>query len=77
MCSHFDRVQLHRPRLPPPQLLSKGGGKERRGKIVFEIAGCPSNMERGAKKREIIGRHFRGTREIYIGRALRAGGDAY
>lgn len=34
-------------------------------------------MERGAKKREIIGRHFRGTREIYIGRALRAGGDAY
>lgn len=45
------------------------GGKKK-GKIVFKIAGCPSNMER-TERREIIGRRFRAYRgahpEIYIG----------
>lgn len=48
------------------------GGEEKKGKIVFKIAGCPSNMEPGrTEKREIIGRRFRAYRgahpEIYIG----------
>lgn len=83
MCSHFDRVQ----RLPPDAIEGREEEKKKKkkkgGVIVFKIAGCPSNMERGVKKREIIGRHFRPSTgrahpEIYIGRArLGAGGDAY